>query len=138
MSSYQKYLKYKAKYLELKNQLAGGSTVKLGDRVVERDSQMKGSVTKVYVKPGLGTFIVMKGDDGKEYENKVSLNFTQIGEDYYKNGKLKLGDKVKYTEHGNTGKIVFVGTNSIIMKDDGGYLFTSTPDKFQKNSWFGH
>lgn len=139
MSSYQKYLKYKAKYLELKNQLAGGSTVKVGDRVVDRDSQMKGTVKKVYTKPGSGTFIVMKGDDGKEYENKVSLNFTQVDEQFYKNGKLKLGDKVKYIVHGNTGKVVFVGTQSIIMKDDAGYLFTSTPDNFQKNSsWFGY
>ena len=132
MSSYQKYLKYKNKYLELKNQIGGLATVKLGDRVVDRDSQMKGSVTKVYLKPGLGTFIVMKGDDGKDYENRVGLNFTQVGEDYYKNGKLKLGDKVKYIVHGNTGKVVFVGTQNIIMKDDGGYLFTNSSDNFQK------
>ena len=51
MSSYQKYLKYKNKYLELKNQIGGLATVKLGDRVVDRDSQMKGSVTKVYLHP---------------------------------------------------------------------------------------
>jgi hypothetical protein len=81
----------------------------------------------------------MKGDNGKEYENRVSHYFTQVGEQYYINGKLKLGDKVKFITHGNTGKIVFVGMNIVVMKDDVGNLFTDSPDKFQKNkSWFGY
>ena len=59
MSYYDKYLKYKNKYLELKNQIGGA--LKVGDRAVHTESGVHGKV--IEIKSGL----TMEGDNGIIY-----------------------------------------------------------------------
>jgi hypothetical protein len=59
MSYYDKYLKYKNKYLELKNQIGGA--LKVGDRAVHTESGVHGEV--IEIKSGLR----MEGDNGIIY-----------------------------------------------------------------------
>ena len=63
-------------YLELKNQKGGYDDFKVGDRVIERDSNMRGTIIEIHFKYNY-MHAIMKGDDGREYDHNFS-HFSKI------------------------------------------------------------
>lgn len=146
MSYYEKYLKYKYKYLDLQKQMGGGIVV--GDRVRELDSLMTGVVIEIHDKWEY-THIVMKGDDGKMYDHNTHHYVKLSDESNYVREQIKsklqqraqeeterkmrermagrlfeIGDKVRERDSLTTGVVVEVhnkyGVTHVVMKGDDG------------------
>jgi len=138
MSYYQKYLKYKSKFLDLKQQLGGA--LKVGDKVRELDSLIIGTVIEIYDDYGI-THVVMMGDNGQKYDHNIShyrLLSTESKEDILnintqlqkrmhekKLGRIfKIGDRVLERDSSMLGTVIKVHNNygftHLVMKGDDG------------------
>lgn len=140
MAYYQKYLKYKSKFLYLKKQLGGA--LKVGDKVRELDSLIIGTIIEIHDDYGI-THIVMMGDNGQKYDHNIShyrllsteskediLNInTQLQKrteyDKKKSGKLfEIGNRVLEHDSSMLGTVVKVHNNygftHLVMKGDDG------------------
>jgi len=100
MNYYEKYLKYKTKYNNLKL-LLGGGKLKVGDKARYKKSLIFGIITNIFNENGI-EYVTMKDDLELKLHTYPLSEFTKIN-------KFKIGDTVKRTRR------TIPGSNSVAL-----------------------
>ena len=108
MNNYQKYLKYKMKYIKMKK-LLGGAILKLNDKAMHKTSETIGIINKIFTENTI-EYAIIKDDISEKLYTYPLSELTKIN-------KFKIGDIVKRSRRTLPGTgMEAIGLTGIIIK----------------------
>ena len=107
MNYYEKYIKYKNKYIKIKK-LFGGAKLKVGDKAKYKTTELIGIITKIFNENSI-EYAIIKDDTSEQL-------YTYPLSDFIKINKFKIGDMVKRSRRTVSGAgSEAVGLTGIIL-----------------------